>query len=497
VAGLLPFGEYIDLTKRKIKQTTCEKFGYYVVDTEGGKAQVAQYRDQDGAICGQKVRTMKNGKKHFYATGEMKNVQLFGQHLWKRDGKRIIITEGEIDALSVSEVIGTWPVVSIPTGAEGAARAIAVNIEFLESYETVVLCFDMDEPGQRAARECVDLFTPGKVCIAQLPLKDASEMVQANRFKELNNALWEAQVARPDGIVCGADLWEQVSTPVVMGKPYPWAGLNEKLYGQRGGEIVTWCAGSGIGKSALVAETTFANIMRDIEHDVVGYIALEENTARTGRRFMGMYLNKPIHLPGHDVDPALLREAFEVTLGTRRLWTYDHFGSVVAENLLSKMRYLVKACGCTRLVLDHLSIVISDSEDDDERKAIDRLMTKLRTFTEETGVGMDLVSHLKRPPGLGHEDGAQVSLAHLRGSAAIAQLSDAVIGVERNQQAETEDERNTTVLRVVKNRYAGLTGPAVALRYDHTTGRLTETAMPGEGEGFQDESGAESKSTDY
>jgi twinkle protein len=93
---------------------------------------------------------------------------------------------------------------------------------------------------------------------------------------------------------------------------------------------------------------------------------------------------------------------------------------------------------------------------------------------------MVLVSHLKRPEGRGHEEGAQTSLAHLRGSAAIAQLSDLVIGLERNQQ--DKETRDITNVRVLKNRFTGETGLAAALRYDRTSGRLSEVAIPEAGD---------------
>jgi twinkle protein len=102
-------------------------------------------------------------------------------------------------------------------------------------------------------------------------------------------------------------------------------------------------------------------------------------------------------------------------------------------------------------------------------------MTKLRSLVEETGISLLLVSHLRRPMGdRGHEDGREVSLSHLRGSAAIAHLSDSVIALERNQQADDPIEANTTVLRVLKNRYTGDTGIATYLHYDNETGRMTE-----------------------
>jgi twinkle protein len=126
------------------------------------------------------------------------------------------------------------------------------------------------------------------------------------------------------------------------------------------------------------------------------------------------------------------------------------------------------------IILDHISILVSGGQHGDERKALDEIMTKLRTLTQDTGIVLFAVSHLKRPEGKGHEEGAVTSVSQLRGSASIAQLSDFVLGLERNGQSECPTERNTTAMRVLKNRFSGITGPAGHLLYDNTTGRLTE-----------------------
>src|SRR5690606_10935186 len=210
-----------------------------------------------------------------------------------------------------------------------------------------------------------------------------------------------------------------------------------------------------------------------------GYVALEENVGRTALRFVGMHLNKPIHLPGeHGLTESDKKTAFNDVLGTGNFYFYDHFGSLDSENLMSKLKYMATGLGAEYLFLDHLSIVVSGMDlDGYARRMLVHTMTQLRSFVENTQTGVFLVSHLKRPHGKGHEEGAQTSLAQLRGSAAIAQLSDSVIGAERNQQAEGE-AANTTVLRVLKNRYAGFSGIAGALKYDKDNGRLTEVELP-------------------
>ena len=156
------------------------------------------------------------------------------------------------------------------------------------------------------------------------------------------------------------------------------------------------------------------------------------------------------------------------------LLLFDHFGCGDTDELLSTIRYLATGLDCKVIFLDHVSMVIAAMDTDDERRSIDQLMTKLRSLVEETGTLLFLVSHVKRPMGKGHEDGAEISLSHLRGSAAIAQLSDLVVGLERNQQAEDDNDRNRTQIRVLKNRFNGKTGPCSKLLYVPDTGRLME-----------------------
>lgn len=163
-------------------------------------------------------------------------------------------------------------------------------------------------------------------------------------------------------------------------------------------------------------------------------------------------------------------------MGSGMVYLYDHFGSSDSENLLTRIRYLAVGCLCTHVILDHLSIVVSGLEGGDERRIIDNTMTKLRTLAEELQICIILVSHLKRPSGdKGHEDGAITSMAQLRGSAAIGQLSDIVLGLERNQQ--DKDNPNLTTVRVLKNRWTGETGIACHLLYSKETGRMTETVF--------------------
>ena len=456
------------LVNRNITLDTSKFWDYTVGTMNGQPVQIANYKDLHGTTVAQKIRFPN---KDFRFIGDTKKAGLFGQSLWKDGGKMVTVTEGEIDALSLSQAQGNkWAVVSVPNGAAGAAKSIRKNLEWLLKFDVVNFMFDTDEVGVAAAKECAALLPPSRAKIVSLPLKDANEMLVEGRSQELIQAMWNAKTFRPDGIVAVADMWERLVTrQAVQHWTYPFSGMNEKLLGVRRGEIVTFTAGSGVGKSAFCREISYDLMEQGCK---VGYIALEENNERTTLGFMGIHADLPLHqIP--DVKVEDYKESYDHIKD--KLFLYDHWGSTEAQNLVDRIRFLVRGEECDVIILDHLSMVVSGvtaSEESDERRLIDNTMTKLRTLVEELQCGMLLVSHLKRPAGeRGFERGQETTLNALRGSAAIAQLSDAVVGLERDQQG---DNPNSTTVRVLKNRYTGETGVAGIIDYQRETGRLRE-----------------------
>ena len=89
-------------------------------------------------------------------------------------------------------------------------------------------------------------------------------------------------------------------------------------------------------------------------------------------------------------------------------------------------------------------------------------------------IALFLVSHLRRSTNdsRNHEEGGRINLSQLRGSHSIAQISDNLIGLERDQQSE--GGRGLTTVRVLKNRLFGETGTCGTLDYNLNTCRFTE-----------------------
>ena len=470
MSKLLEPGEYQALNKRGINLETCRKFGYSISRLKDGTAvQIAPYYNAAGHLVAQHTR---GPEKSFLWFGQMKEALLFGQPLWRTGGKRLIITEGEIDCMTISQLQNNkWPVVSIKSGANNATNDIKSQLEWVSSFETVVFCFDMDEPGRKAAEECALLLPPGKAHIAWLPYKDANECMANGKTAELIDALWNAKPYRPDGIKDGKELLAACLTPPTPGLEVPYPALNDMLLGIRPKEIYMLTAGSGIGKSTLANELGYH--LHQVHGQALGVIALEDGVAKTGRRYVGMHLNTPLNLPGHEVAEEVFTKAFYETIGRGDWFIYEHFGSTDIDGLLGKIRYMAVSLGVKVLILDHISIVVSGLDEiaESERKTIDKFMTRLRALVEETGLTILAVVHLKRPDkGKSWNEGRTVSLTDLRGSGALEQLSDVVIALERNQQSDQQADVST--IRILKNRPVGKLGLAGKVIYSHDTGRL-------------------------
>jgi twinkle protein len=450
---------------RMISAETCRRYGYGQGTFKGKPAHFANYHDDLGQLVGQKVRIVES--KEFVTIGKVGG--LWGQSKMRDTGKMVVVTEGELDCMAVSECLGNkWPVVSLPQGTMSADKHIKASLEWLERFDRVVLCFDNDSSGKKALEKCRELFSPGKVRLAHLPRKDPCELLIANERDKLIDAIWNAPSWVPGGILAGAGiLAAALDRSIQSAGDWPWPGLTETTSGLRYRELVTLCAGTGIGKSTVCRELA-AHFLG--AGGTVGYLALEESPRTTALGIYGVHANAPLQ---RTLEPDELAVRSAHTAWGDRLFLFDHFGSSDPDTLLSRIRYMVVGLGCRIVVLDHLSIVISGLELDDERRAIDTTMTKLRELVQQTGCLMILVSHLKRTQGRGHEIGEEVSLNQLRGSQSISQLSDLVVALERNQQDEDEDSRHSLRIRVLKNRHTGRTGPADVLKYDYETGRLT------------------------
>ena len=461
----------IALAKRGITKETCELFGYGQAEYRGQPVQVATYKDQKGRDVAQHIRFQD---KKFVWIGDISNVQLWGQHLWRQHGSNgsvfVSCFEGEIDCMSGSQIQGNkFPCISIPSGVQSAAKYLAANYKWLDTYCRIVLCFDNDEAGNKAAEKCMEVLPKGKVAIARLDRNDVNDHLVQGEGDVVQERLWKARPVRPDCLINAADAWDlftKETSKAVTDFPFP--KLNDFTRGLFPSQLFTVASASGAGKSTICREFCHHFLKRGLK---VGYIGLEESVQRTLQGLVGIDMNVPLHLDEDGIDKIKLKTAFDKLTSSRSLFLYNHFGSLEPDVLLEQIRYLATVDGVQVVILDHISIVLSGLELDNERKAIDIIMTKLRSLCEATGIALVLVSHLRRPQGQSHESGREVDTSDLRGSHSLLQLSDVVLSASRNQTGDAS-ERQRLQLKVLKSRHTGMTGEVDKLLYDQKTGRL-------------------------
>ena len=477
-------GQFAALTDRQISLETAKKYGVKVTHDSAGDVfkHIYPYHGENDVIA---YKTRFVGNKDFRWQGISTQAKLFGENLFRQGGKFVTLVEGECDAMAAYELLGSqWPVVSVKNGAGGAERDVRDNLEFLESFDQVVIAFDMDTVGKEAARHVARLLKPGKAKILTLPegFKDANDLLKANGHKRFVQCWWDAKTYTPSGVLSVSENRDKYKNrEKKISYPFPWKGLNEKLEGIRLGELITLTGGTGLGKSSVTRELEHW-LIKTTDHNV-GVIALEETFNRTVDGILSVEANAKLHIDrirdAYTEDE--LDNFFDIMYDKdnfNRVWIHAHFGANDIEAIFSKLRFMIIGCDCKWVVIDHLHMLVSTSAEGDERRTIDAIMHRLRTLVEETGAGIILVSHLRRIDGnKGHENGIETGLNHLRGSQSIAQLSDCVISLERNQQSDDPVEASTTRVRVLKSRYTGDVGVATHLKFDDDTGRLHEIDM--------------------
>lgn len=477
-------GETQALPARKINERTCEHFGYAIGEYKGQPVQIAPYYNAAGQLVAQKIRFKD---KTFKVLGEFGDAMPFGAQCWPRTGKRIVVTEGEIDALSMSQVQGNkWPVVSIGCGAGGQIKKyIAQHREYFCGFETVVLMFDMDEAGQAAAQEAARIIG-SRAHIATLPqgYKDANAMLVAGKTEELVNAMWKAEQYRPDGIVDMAALEEAVKTPPVVGLSFPWEPLTTLLYGIRLNCIYMLGAGTGVGKTDFYTEI-IAHLVTKHKKSV-GTFYLEQPNAETARRIAGKVASKTFHVPDSGWTPEDVHTAWQELQRGGRVFLYDAFGVAEWESIKDKIEYLYHAEGVQYFFLDHLTALAAQHEN--EREVLEAIMSDMGGLVQKLPITIFAVSHLATPEGKPHEEGGRVYIRHFKGSRAIGFWSTDMFALERNQQAEDVIERCTTTVRILKERLTGRgVGETFHLFYDRETGRLRESGPPDQAAVFKTE----------
>ena len=458
---------------RQITKQVMEAFGVRCSYNEQGEidAYFYPYKSATGEVVAYKERQLP---KKFLVHGNYdKSVGYFGPSE-DTSGPRLVITEGELDALSVAQAQiehskRIYPVISLASASQ--VKVMVQHIDFLRKFKEVVLWMDGDEPGKKAEAELAKIVGFDKVKVVRHTEKDASDVLIKHGAKAVIDAIFSAQTYSPAGIVRGEDIWTALTErKSIQSVPYPkcLAGINQKVSGMRMGEITLFTSGTGSGKSTVIKEIVLDLLEKT--DDMIGMVSLEESIGDTAEKFVGMALHKNIR--EDEVSDEELREGFEKVFASRKLVLLDHQGSVSDESLVNKLDHLA-LMGCKYIILDHITIAVSEgAKGKTGNEAVDSVMSDLLKLTKKHNIWLGVISHLRKGD-KPFEEGNLPTIDDIKGSGSIKQISFDIIAFARNLVAEAEVERNTIKFRVLKSRFTGKTGDAGTATYKHNTGRLT------------------------
>ena len=461
------FGTPKAITERRITLDTVKKYG---VTVDNGKHYYPYY-DKNNKMIGAKVRTVEN--KQFQTQGDMKQNTLFGQQLFKDSGRFVTVVEGELDALAAFEMLGSkYAVVSVSKGAAGAVKDFKQNLEWLEGFESVVICFDNDSAGREAAEQCAQVLSPNKARIASLgTFKDASDYLMNNKVRQFTSEWWEAKQYRMTGVITLDDAWGDFikrGTEEIIPFPESFGMLNSMLNGGiAAGEITVLGALTSVGKTTMVNEIAYHFWKSTTK--TIGCAFLEASNGEAVENLLTIHTGHNLSLEDRtNIDFDKLRSEI-ITDG--RILLLDHHGAVDTDQLFLKLRAMVKGNGCDILIIDPLQAAVMSNDNG----TIDDFMDRLLKLAKETNVSIIIVSHMRKPSLTNPHN---VNEYDLKGSGSINQIAFNTILLSRDKMSEDDYARNSTQVQVVKCRRTGITGSAGWLYYNSLTGRLERGEKP-------------------
>lgn len=432
--------------------------------------------NKNGDLVAQKIKPIsKTTGSPIRWVGNHSEARMFGINRFSMGGKYLTITEGEEDCLACWQMLRDAnrafepSVISIKDGATSALRDCKREWEYINSFDNIIIAFDGDEEGQSAAKDVAELF-PHKVKIMNFSeyrkdngvkrMKDSNDYLLAGRQSDFVNLWWKAEKFAPEGIRSFQSLWDDMVNPdTATTVPFPWDGVNKKMYGMRTGELLIFKAPPKVGKTQVLRELVY-HIRTTTDYNI-GALFLEDTTKSIGMGLCGLYLNKPLQSPDTKYTVEELKEAHEYLSKDDRIVIFDPHAERSAEKVLNRITHMAKGHGCKYIFLDHISMLAYQSGDGDERRFLDKFLADLKELTTTLNVCIMAIIHV-------NDDGKT------RGSRAPVQLCNGLIGLVRDKLNPDPLIANTMEVIVEENRLTGNSGKACNLLYDTNTGRLNE-----------------------
>jgi len=448
VKNIGEIGEY-----RSIRADVYKRFKYEGLLDSSGKLTGIQYElleSKTDRFLAYKIRKLP---KDFYcsaSTGKGTAIQFFGQKTFPR-AKRLLITEGELDAMSAYQMLEKYRVacVSLPLGSN--VSCLMNNPEYLKGFKEIYVSMDKDDAGKKVARDIANLIPHAK--FLEFSEKDANDMLTKGKQVEFVSSFWDAEIYTPDTIVRVSDVMDKVLLKPTMGEPWPWDTLTDKTYGRNPGQGIYVGAGVKIGKSEFINQVVAFDIGRKKKIAVLKY---EEPPFMTVKRVAGKLDGIFYHRPGVTYSDIALMATSQTM--EEYLLMYPAFGKATWETTKEFIRYAA-LWGAETVIVDPVTKLTNHLNSSETENELRTLSDELACMAQDMGFFYIVTCHLKAPTtGPPHERGGKVQSYQYRGSRAMMENTYYKMGIERNKDPDlSEKEINTSTFVLLEDRNFGNT----------------------------------------
>lgn len=440
-------GDYV--STRGISPETMEFFD--VKTSEDGRQ---FYTYPSGGV---KIRNLKS--KGFQAANGLKTDELFGMNLFPKGcSKMITITEGELDALSVFDMLkkGEYvnAVVSLPSATP--SNKLWENVrEYLDGFEKIVLSVDRDDHGDAVADKVCNMFPRKTYRVDHGELKDANDFLQGKMKREFSQSWWNAQRYTPANVFNSEkdllSLYED--TPDQTYVETDIEGLNNKALGLMQGYFTVIKAETGIGKTEVMRLLEYGMLKRNVR---IASWHLEETKVRSLLGLVSYYENDNLtrkDLIEQKQADGRVKECIRTIAKSENYYQFYMPDGTSMDDFIDEIRYLREGCGCDYIFFEPIQDVVAGVSEESKESVLADLSVRLSKLAAELNVGIVSIAHT-------NENG------DTKYCKMIAQRAAVVVSLSRDQEAESPEERNTTTLKLEKNRPTSELGHAGRVLFD-------------------------------
>ena len=448
-------GKYVEC--RGVSPRTMEEYGVLTYEDR------QEYVYPSGGI---KVRTFP--EKAFYAKNGFKGDELFGMNLYTAgSAKKLTITEGELDALSAAQMLRSSyinPVVSLPS-ATPSKKLWDKCYEWVNSFDQIILSVDNDDAGNEIAAKIAKMF-PNKVYrVDHSKYKDANEFLKAGAGAEFKSAWWNAKKYTPENIINTSEQFLKLyhDTPNHQYVETGIQALDDKILGLMQGHFTMFKAPTGIGKTELMRFLEFNMLKQGIP---IAAWHLEETKLRSLLGLVSYELKDNVtrrDLIDEKGVEDLVVEAIKTITKDELFYQFYLEEGAGADELIDQIRYFSQACGVKYVFFEPIQDVISGHSEESKEQLLADLAVRLSKLAADLNVGIVSIGHTN--------DNGDFKYCKM-----IGQRASVIVNLERDKEATDYEERNTTYLRVEKNRPTGEEGMAGKMRFSSDTFTLREVS---------------------